>query len=223
MNTFMKTSMLTASLFAIASSAQAVTVFTDNFDNDTGGDGDGVGAFAMSWVEESVGTQVVGANAGVENGYSTSGDQSVFFNTGDGGDGSGGQSRQAAIHIDTGYANANGTIYTLDYDLIYRSWTGPFAAELYVGDPTGGGTLLNSFIATNPPTIDNSSQANQHVYVGDGTVGNIFIRFHAQEPSAGFQQARLDTVSLDAVIPEPGSLALLGLGGLVMLRRRRSV
>lgn len=45
---------------------------------------------------------------------------------------------------------------------------------------------------------------------------DVALRFHGASYTA-----IIDNVSVDAVVPEPGSLALMGLGGLMMLRRRR--
>ena len=227
MNTLMKTSMLTASLFAIGTSAQAVTVFSDDFD--AAGNVVGTGTFANAWVNEEVGTPSTDTNTGIQaqSPLNTAGNQYVFFNVGDQGDGPGSNTREGAIYIDTGYANAAGTIYTLTYDILDRddtAFAGTVLAELYVGDPTGSGVLLGSFTATQA-TLGGLANAanNSHGYVGTGDAGNIFIRFHAPEAPTGFDQARLDNVSLDAVVPEPGSLALLGLGSIAMLRRRRSM
>ncbi len=60
----------------------------------------------------------------------------------------------------------------------------------------------------------------------DDASGNglaIQIQFFDPNGGNGSKQAGLDNIVLDetANIPEPSSLALLGLGGLLLLRRRR--
>ena len=62
------------------------------------------------------------------------------------------------------------------------------------------------------------------VLIPDGSpfVGqDIFVRFFSQQDTTGFTpQTGLDNIVL-TVIPEPSSLALLGLGGLGLMGRRR--
>ena len=202
-----------------AASSQAAIVYTEDFDAANQVSGQNV----VGWNPE-VFTGAIASDTGIQAQLpTTSGTNYAFFNTGV----SSSNLREAAMNTDTGFANVAGTIYTLTYDLIQDDYTGDFLAQLYVGDPQAGGVLLNSFVAT-LPTGDGVANAanNSHQFIGTSDVGNIYIRFYAQDadPSAGgFEQARLDTVTLDAVIPEPSSLALLGMGALAMLRRRRSM
>ncbi len=47
------------------------------------------------------------------------------------------------------------------------------------------------------------------------------LRFTASSNASSGNNVAVDNFSLNGTVPEPGSLALLGLGGLAMLRRRR--
>jgi len=201
-------------LCSLSLPTHAAVVYTANFDTQA------VGSTIDGWTEEGL----TGDNAAVEAGFNTTGDNSVYFNTGAGG------LREEAIYADTSTANTSSFQFTLSYDLIGKTgqlYSGAFLAQIWAGTPGGGGLLLGEDTGINP--AGGASQTNQLVVNGTSAVGNIFIRFYAQDAdgagNAAFEQARMDTVSLDASpIPEPSSGILCAFGGMLAIcfRRRRA-
>ena len=96
---------------------------------------------------------------------------------------------------------------------LFDSVTGEIVATdsfFPVSNPTGG-LFWNNLSAVGTAEADNAGNA-------------IGIRIKSEitnlPSGAGQVEIRVDNIALDAV-PEPGSLALLGLGGLLIARRRR--
>ena len=78
--------------------------------------------------------------------------------------------------------------------------------------PDGGATITFTSDATNAPTTDRSLGG---VFVAAGT-DIVFTTTSSAASGVLFNEITVET------IPEPGSLALLGLGGLLIARRRRA-
>lgn len=133
----------------------------------------------------------------------------------------------ALIYQDTGEVIAAGMTYELTID--WNPDQAPFPNQETVvirlyGSAAGFGTALGTAEATLLGPADNS---------GDNSIWTTSsVSFTATGAEAGQTlgvafgvtggtQSEWDNVRLTAV-PEPGSLALLGLGGLLVVRRRRS-
>jgi hypothetical protein len=119
----------------------------------------------------------------------------------------------------TGHVIATGEIFTLTVDA-RRTWVGPnITLGLYYDD--GGArtqiaSLFHEFVGGNTTDMEELVL----VAVADDTppaIGNnIGIQIISGDPDAawiGFDNVRLD------VVPEPATIALLGLGGLGLLRK----
>ena len=104
------------------------------------------------------------------------------------------------------------------------------------GDTNGGGTRFISVDFFNGSTWTQigsnithnaANQANVLVNVTSGLGANNKFRFEGKNGGGGgTQYTYIDNVDIftdddDTVVPEPGSLALLGLGTLMMVKRRR--
>ena len=115
---------------------------------------------------------------------------------------------------------ADNTTYTLDFTHFGRDGLGGDAVTATI--MTAGGSILKTvtFALVDPGdleirTLSYSTSGGAEVSEG------IQIRFAAS--TAGFgNQAGIDNIVLDeTAIPEPSAAALLGLGGLALIRRRR--
>ncbi|MEM6504578.1 MAG: DNRLRE domain-containing protein [Planctomycetota bacterium] len=106
----------------------------------------------------------------------------------------------------------------------------PFAstsATATFGTDLGGGTIV---FASDDNLTFSSTELTDFVKSSSGTVsliihptdmdGNVNLNFHSSELLNGDPNPNAPTLTL--TVPEPGSLALLGLGGLLIARRRRS-
>lgn len=144
----------------------------------------------------------------------------------------------SGVYQSVGVIEAN-TVYTLDFEVGRRRLTvlpQDFTAGLFAGagaTPTTGlatkslgdmafsstdTTLANPVRESHTVIFDSSTPAGS-LFVGQ----NLFINIKSNEiQNSDVKQVYFDNFELDgSLIPEPASLALLGLGGLCMLARRR--
>lgn len=205
---------------ALAGPASAVEIFSDDFQGagDSGGNA-AAGFFSQGWVVET--TAYAGSGPGTAN-------NQLYLEATTGGLTSG--------FIDTGASAAAGA-YAVSYDFSnppFGSDTGTgeydVFAELYAWDGVGtlaeDATLIGSTAATRPADNANGATvANLDAYaLANELDGNVYLRFATTAISAGYAQPRIDNIVVDfeaAVVPEPGSVALLSLGGVALLARRR--
>ncbi|XAL99058.1 PEP-CTERM sorting domain-containing protein [Phycisphaeraceae bacterium D3-23] len=133
------------------------------------------------------------------------------------------------LGIDTGYTIQAGDSFDMEFS--WRdaaNWDADDTMRLvlfYTADNTIGGT------ATDIATLDSGGRVSTSTWETEsasgvalsdaGAVGNtLFARLESNSAQGEF--SRVDNIYIDvSPVPEPGSLALLGLGGLTLLRRRR--
>ena len=95
---------------------------------------------------------------------------------------------------------------------------GDFAIVAFVSNGAGGSIGITSGTATDlySSTVGSADGASSFEILGAG--GSLSYSYTGGSSS---RPAGAAAVFTEGVIPEPSSLALLGMGGLVMLRRRR--
>jgi len=133
------------------------------------------------------------------------------------------------IAIDTGHTIASGDSFNLGFKWrdAYQ-WRNSDTVSLnlyYTDDDTVGGT------ATDITLLDSGPRASTGTWEDESATGltfndanadgkKLFLKILAH--SSGNRYARVDNVFLDVTqVPEPSSAALLGLGGLALILRRR--
>jgi len=99
---------------------------------------------------------------------------------------------------------------------------GVFFAELFSVD-AGGGVTQSEILGGAPIFFSDTYQTYSFdAFAGPDVAGGLTIQFGAitgAEP-ASFSEVYLDDVVI-TFVPAPGSLALMGLGGMIVIRRRR--
>jgi len=135
---------------------------------------------------------------------------------------------------DLGYTIAAGDTFDLSYYFTAHSNNRWDLAEdtgdvvlYYTADNTIGGTVsdaitLNSGLVSTLQQFQFASTTSQAFSSDAGAGKKLFIKVEA-ESTASDEHFVVDVISVSVTpVPEPGSLALLGLGGLCVLRRRRN-
>ena len=112
-----------------------------------------------------------------------------------------------------------------DFDVYLLSSATGFATSNVIST---SGALSAASTATNPPgfapfTLDVSVDTSGIAGL-QGVSGPVEFRIYVTDSITSGPGHFIDDISVEGVaVPEPGSLALLGLGGLCLFRRRRSV
>lgn len=221
----MKISLAIAALVVAAGSASADVVASWNFEDTTKGTNF---ATAGTYGAADAGVLTAGTSASGSTGgvYSTpvgnGSSRSISANTWDIGD------YYEIRVITTGYNNIS-----FGWDQT-RSGTGPGSFDLKVS--TDGGSTFSTLSAAytvlanaSPNPVWNSTTYNSiytfaPVAAGAGAANNslVIFRLISTVTTASGGTNRIDNVTVSGdVVPTPGSLALVGLGGLVATRRRR--
>lgn len=113
-------------------------------------------------------------------------------------------------------------------DLVAELWSGAFGSGTDGALLSSFGTLLDSATVTSLST-DGATPTGNGVFnltLNAGTLGGagdaLFLRLVNANPVSN-DQLLVDDVSAQSggIVPEPASLSLMGLGGLLVLRRRR--
>ena len=203
MKTTMSLAAAMGTLALTATSANATTIFTESFENpsistDPNGETDEI---PTGWLEAGQGGLNHGPNMGK---FSTPfGDQAAWINNGT-------LTTTATILSDVLTA---GTTYTLSFNVAKRTdLNGSYDVRLLAGT-----TVLES--TSGSMTLTDMSESDGFVFTPDGSHAALLGQTLAIQ-LAGSTQPHYDNVILTAV-PEPSTTALLGLGGLALILRRR--
>ena len=209
MATPLKSRMICSALLASAlllgiGSAQAAVIFSDNFDNENSGVGVlNYNSFA-NWVVQDGTVDLIG------NGYFDFLPGNGLYVDMDGSTGNAGRMLSS-----TAIAITAGTTYTLSYQLAGNRRNG---ANETVQVQVNFGSLVNETISLGQ-SAPFTTFTNTFTAISSGMLSLSFEGFGGDNIGM-----LLDNVVLESKVPEPGTLALLGLGlvGLGLGRRRKA-
>jgi len=210
-----------AGLALTAGSAHAATILNPSFEVDDVANGAFTNGLATGW--DTAGNVTGTQDFNTESPTATNGEQHgvVSFQTFGGSD--------TSLSQLTPYIITAGETYTLTVDVGQVSdFTGSEATISLYGSTLGLGTALSN---TNGTALQAGIGPGSGAYLVDQTI--TYTALASGDPFAGQQlgilflnsagtQTLFDNVRLDIVaVPEPSSAALLGLGGLSLIFRRR--
>lgn len=119
--------------------------------------------------------------------------------------------------IQQSFATVAGWLYTVEFDLSANMFGSPAVKRMQV-DAAGQSAIFEfDYVAMGATTADPRWQRITWTFVANSASSNL--RFTGL--NTGVYGAAIDNVVVTGRVPTPGSFALLGLGGLVALRRRR--
>lgn len=211
---------MAASGFAGTSTANAATIIMDSSTLN--------GSFETNtlWVNSFAETGTTGEHA-YETNWSSDGSRSIRIR-------STGVAQNTGSAQNTGFVVSGTDSFDLSFDWNARAnWTtdDAIAYSLFTtSDNTSAGTITTIAQGSVSGFPSNTAVTIPASFTGIGTVAGasvgqqLWIEFAYDVSSysgSGDRNARLDNVVL-TVVPEPGSLALMALGGMCLMRRRRN-
>jgi len=195
-----------------ASVSHAAPIFSENFEDDNIAAGAAPQGFGNQFNASTQTSNVLnpgGGNAWLSPVPAGIGTFGVLFN-------------EAEATVDLVDTFEDNMIYTLTFTQFRRDdiQGDEVTAEIRT---TGGMVLKSESFAAITDTDTFVTRTVQWTTNGGSEVGEA-IQIALIDPTVGgfTPQVALDNITLDEAVPEPGSLALLGLGGLLIARRRRS-
>ena len=203
---------------ALATSAQAAVIYTENFE--TSGVADGSPAFntASGWASTLfTGGSVNELHAPTYATHLSVSEIGTAF----------GVIYTTTLTADLGINFADDTDYTFSFDQFQRSDQvdpgagGPVTAQIQRAD-TGAVLATTDFLAVSGVTATDIANRSVSFSTSGGLEVGQEVRLVFISATANTSQVGIDNISLDATaVPEPSTTALLGLGGLALIFRRR--
>lgn len=119
--------------------------------------------------------------------------------------------------IEQSFATIAGWIYTVEFDLSANMYGGPTPKVMEVSAAGQSEQFEFDYVAAGSTAADPAWERITWSFVGNGS--SATLRFEGI--NEGVYGADIDNVVVTGRVPTPGTAALIGLGGLVALRRRR--
>lgn len=110
---------------------------------------------------------------------------------------------------------------TVSFDMRFTGEAGGVANVEFFSELDGGGVSKSDLLLTQIDNLNEWTPFSYNVTAGPDVSGGVTLQFVA---TTGGAEGSLSNVEIDnvSIVPEPTSLALLGFGGLALMRRRRA-